>query len=77
MRSMISPALLFGTGVRRNPRGGVGRLVKPYAALVAIGIVYVTTIQVVQVFAMTIVFLIFRVAMFYLGMLDSALKMLN
>ncbi len=66
MRSMISPALLFGTGVRRNPRGWVGRLVKPYAALVAIGIVYVTTIQVVQVFAMTIVFLGLMLALVYL-----------
>ncbi len=49
---------LFTTGARRDLSGPLGKfVVKPYAALVSLGIVYVTTIEIVPIFAMTIVVL--------------------
>lgn len=49
---------LFTTGARRDLHGLLGKfVVKPYAALVCLGIVYVTTIEIVPIFAMTIVVL--------------------
>lgn len=48
----------FSTGARRDPRGALGGcIIKPFAALVCLGIVYVTTIQIVPIFAMTVVVL--------------------
>lgn len=62
------PALsaFLGTGSRRTPEGWVGRIAKPYSALVALGIVYTTTIEIVDVFAMTIVFLGLMLALVFL-----------
>lgn len=48
---------LLSTGARRDPDGLVGQLLKPFSALIALGIVWVTTVQIVQIYAMTIVFL--------------------
>lgn len=54
------------TGVRRDPASWAGRFLKPLAALVALGIVWVTTIQIVQIYAMTIVFLGLMLALVFL-----------
>lgn len=59
---------LFSTGVRRDPSGLLGRfLFKPYAALVCLGIVYVTTVQIVPIFAMTVVVLGLMLALTFLS----------
>ncbi len=58
---------LFSTGVRRSAGGWQGRLVKPFAALIALGIVWVTTVQIVQIFAMTIVFLGLMLALVFVS----------
>lgn len=63
---MVAPLALLGTGARRHPAGWAGRIAKPYSALVALGIVYSTTIAIVDVFAMTIVFLGLMLALVYL-----------
>lgn len=55
--SLGSVSKLFTAGARRDPAGWAGRLMKPFAALIALGIVWVTTVQIVQIYAMTIVFL--------------------
>jgi len=44
---------LLSTGARRDPDGLVGQLLKPFSALIALGIVWVTTVQIVQIYAMT------------------------
>ncbi len=54
------------TGARRDPDSWAGHLLKPFAALVALGIVWVTTIQIVQIYAMTIVFLGLMLALVFL-----------
>ncbi|MCK0509537.1 MULTISPECIES: TRAP transporter permease [Aromatoleum] len=56
----------FTTGARRDPASWAGKLLKPFAALVALGIVWVTTIQIVQIYAMTIVFLGLMLALVFL-----------
>jgi len=63
---MAGLSAVFGTGSRRTPGGWVGRIAKPYSALVAAGIVYTTTIEIVDVFAMTIVFLGLMLALVFL-----------
>ena len=55
--SLTSVEKLLSTGARRDPDGLVGQLLKPFSALIALGIVWVTTVQIVQIYAMTIVFL--------------------
>lgn len=56
------------TGVRRDLSGALGRVVvKPLGALVTAGIVYTTTIRIVDLFAMTIVFLGLMLAMVFLS----------
>lgn len=54
------------TGARRDPDSWAGHLLKPVAALVALGIVWVTTVQIVQIYAMTIVFLGLMLALVFL-----------
>lgn len=57
---------LFSTGARRAPTNWVGHLIKPFAALIAVGIVWVTTVQIVQIYAMTLVFLGLMLALTFL-----------
>ncbi len=61
------PRALLTTGPRRSLDGGLGLVVKPLGALIALGIVYSTTIQIVDIFAMTIVFLGLMLAMVFLS----------
>jgi hypothetical protein len=56
----------LSTGSRRHPTGWVGHLIKPFSALIALGIVWVTTIQIVQIYAMTIVFIGLILALVFL-----------
>ena len=59
---------LFTTGPRRNLDGNYGRfLVKPLGAIIAIGIVYTTTIKIVDLFAMTTVFLGLMLAIVFIS----------
>jgi len=48
---------LFGTGKSRSPRGALGHLIKAYAALIAIWVVYNVVVIVTDIFGMTMVFL--------------------
>lgn len=57
---------LLSTGARRDPTGWAGHLLKPFAALIALGIVWTTTVQIVQIYAMTIVFLGLMLALVFL-----------
>lgn len=57
---------LLSSGARRNPTNWVGHLLKPFSALIALGIVWVTTVQIVQIYAMTIVFLGLMLALVFL-----------
>lgn len=54
------------TGVRRDPASWVGLVLKPLAVLIALGIVWVTTIQIVPIYSMTIVFLGLMLALVFL-----------
>lgn len=54
------------TGARRDPASWAGHLLKPLAALIALGIVWVTTIQMVPIYSMTIVFLGLMLALVFL-----------
>lgn len=54
------------TGARRDPTSWAGHLLKPFAALIALGIVWVTTVQIVPIHAMTIVFLGLMLALTFL-----------
>ncbi|MCC6611247.1 MAG: TRAP transporter fused permease subunit [Burkholderiales bacterium] len=59
---------LLTTGSRRDLSGPLGSfVVKPLGAVVALGIVYTTTIRIVDLFAMTIVFLGMMLAMVFLS----------
>lgn len=59
---------LFTTGPRRNLAGNYGRfLVKPLGAIIAIGIIYTTTIKIVDLFAMTTVFLGLMLAIVFIS----------
>lgn len=64
--SLSSLSRFLTTGARRDPDSWAGHLLKPIAALVALGIVWVTTIQIVQIYAMTIVFLGLMLALVFL-----------
>jgi len=64
--SFSSLGRFLTTGVRRDPTSCVGSLLKPFAALVALGIVWVTTVQIVQIYSMTIVFLGLMLALVFL-----------
>lgn len=64
--SLSSLSRFLTTGARRDPDSWAGHLLKPFAALVALGIVWVTTIQIVQIYAMTIVFLGLMLALVFL-----------
>lgn len=55
------------SGARRDPTHCAGWVLKPLAALIAVGIVWVTTIQIVQIYAMTIVFLGLMLALVFLS----------
>ncbi len=57
---------LLSTGARRDPASWVGQLLKPFSALIALGIVWVTTVQIVQIYAMTIVFIGLMLALVFL-----------
>lgn len=57
---------LLSTGTRRSPTNWVGHLLKPFSALIALGIVWVTTVQIVQIYAMTLVFLGLMLALVFL-----------
>lgn len=57
---------ILSTGIRRNPTGWVGHLIKPFSALIALGIVWVTTVQIVQIYAMTLVFIGLMLALVFL-----------
>lgn len=65
-KSLSSLSRFLTTGARRDPDSWAGHLLKPIAALVALGIVWVTTIQIVQIYAMTIVFLGLMLALVFL-----------
>lgn len=59
---------LFTTGPRRNLAGNYGRfLVKPLGAVIAAGIIYTTTIKIVDLFAMTTVFLGMMLAIVFIS----------
>ncbi len=58
---------IMTTGPRRNLDGRLGLVVKPLGAMIAAGIVYTTTIEIVDLFAMTIVFLGLMLAMVFLS----------
>jgi len=67
--SSISPAFfskLLSTGSRRNPTNWVGQMMQPFSALIALGVVWVTTVQIVQIYAMTLVFLGLMLALTFL-----------
>lgn len=67
--SSISPTFfskLLSNGSRRSPTNWVGQLLKPFSALIALGIVWVTTVQIVQIYAMTLVFLGLMLALVFL-----------
>lgn len=65
---MIRIAPLLTTGVRRDLSGPLGSfVVKPLGALITIGIVCTTTLVVVDLFAMTIVFLGLMLGMVFLS----------
>lgn len=60
------PGALIGTGVRRPLSGKLGMAVKSFAALVAIGVVYTTTIVYIDLFVMTVIFLSAILALLFL-----------
>ena len=67
--SSISPTFiskLLSAGTHRSPTNWVGQLLKPFSALIALGIVWVTTVQIVQIYAMTLVFLGLMLALVFL-----------
>lgn len=65
---MIQPASLLTTGIRRDLGGPLGSFfVKPLGALIALGIVCTTTVFIVDLFAMTIVFLGLMLGMVFLS----------
>ncbi|MHA7880150.1 MAG: TRAP transporter permease [Saccharospirillum sp.] len=57
---------LIGTGVRRPLSGKLGAAVKSFAALVAVGVVYTTTIVYIDLFVMTVIFLSAILALLFL-----------
>jgi TRAP transporter 4TM/12TM fusion protein len=48
---------VFGTGEAREPKGWLGRVIRPFAAAISLGVIYGTLVTAIDLFAMTIVFL--------------------
>lgn len=57
---------VFGTGEAREPRGWLGRIIRPFAAAISIGVIYGTLVSAIDLFAMTIVFLAAVLALCFL-----------
>lgn len=57
---------LIGTGVRRSLSGILGTVVKSFAAMVALAVVYTTTIVYIDLFLMTVIFLSAILALLFL-----------
>ena len=64
--------ILFGTGKSRNPPGLLGAVIKAYAALIALWVVYNVVITVSDIFGMMIVFLSAILVLVFLTLAPSS-----
>lgn len=64
--------ILFGTGRVRSPGGLLGRVLKAYAAAIALGVIYNVVVVLTDIFGMTVVFLSAMLVLVFLTIAPSA-----